>query len=402
MTDLQLIEKFDQLTEFTYIIGMEDEVYEKYLPKTLTRDSYDNYFIKIGESKTMFTCHLDVVGKEKKQVMKEYFLKEGRRFVKSVGETVLGGDDKAGVVILLNMIEHNIPGLYYFFMGEEVATLGSKKVTKNKPELFKDYIRCVAFDRKSYGSIINRQMGKICCSNAFANSLADEFRKTGMEFKIDPFAVWTDSALFMGLIPECTNLSVGYFNEHKHIEEQDLDYMVELANAATKIDWESLKVERTPAPYDTPEPVIVKKPTDLPLKELYDSFYKFDDLMYDATHLFASNCNFFKPEKEMTYFGVNDINNEKCFSAWAHMDGSFTVKRGKITITITNIKAIEKMNLNKLKKIMKFKKNVDIKEQLEINSQQQEIIQNENLITNYVQYLINKDKIKNYKNEKLF
>ena len=40
-------------------------------------------------------------------------------------KTILGADDKAGMVILLYMIEKKIPGLYYFFIGEEVGCIGS-------------------------------------------------------------------------------------------------------------------------------------------------------------------------------------------------------------------------------------------------------------------------------------
>jgi hypothetical protein len=33
--------------------------------------------------------------------------------------------DKAGVSVLIWMMKHNIPGLYYFFIGEEVGCIGS-------------------------------------------------------------------------------------------------------------------------------------------------------------------------------------------------------------------------------------------------------------------------------------
>jgi hypothetical protein len=40
------------------------------------------------------------------------------------GTTTLGADDKAGVSVLIWMMKHNIPGLYYF-IGEEVGCIGS-------------------------------------------------------------------------------------------------------------------------------------------------------------------------------------------------------------------------------------------------------------------------------------
>jgi hypothetical protein len=49
---------FVNLTKFTYTHGKEF-LLEKYLPKGFEKDRFDNYFYKIGDSETMFTCHLD-------------------------------------------------------------------------------------------------------------------------------------------------------------------------------------------------------------------------------------------------------------------------------------------------------------------------------------------------------
>jgi hypothetical protein len=355
MNKQELIEKFLELTEYTYFAGIESMLKLK-LPKNIRKDEFGNFYTKIGDSKTMFTCHLDVITDKKEKVNHIFFKKDNHQFVKTDETTILGGDDKAGVVILLNMIEHQIPGLYYFFIGEEVGTYGSNGISKIKPNYFKNYDRCIAFDRRGYGSIINRQMNKYCCSQDFVNALSQEFSKSHMEFKADPYAVWTDSALFMGLIPECTNISVGYFNEHKKTEEQDLDYMVELANAVLKINWESLPISRICSSHDTPEPKnIIRKTTDKPIKKLYEIFYKLDEFIYEITHMFTANGNFFKPEKEMIFFGVNDINNEHSFSMWVHMDGTLTFKKNNVTIQVENIEILKQINKNKLKKIFKFK-----------------------------------------------
>jgi hypothetical protein len=46
----------------------------------------------------------------------------------------------------------------------------------------------------------------------------------------------------IGIIPECTNLSVGYFNEHSTRESTNIKFLVSLAKTACKIDWETLPV----------------------------------------------------------------------------------------------------------------------------------------------------------------
>jgi hypothetical protein len=62
----------------------------------------------------------------------------------------------------------------------------------------------------------------------------------------DNTGVYTDSAEFTHVIPECTNISVGYYKEHTHMEHQDIDHLITLCLASVKVDWESLPVKRDP------------------------------------------------------------------------------------------------------------------------------------------------------------
>ena len=341
MTRNKIYNLWNKLTDFTYIYGMEDEVIDivnSYIDTPLKRDEYGNYYTTIGDSKTLFVSHLDVVAKQKLKVNKIKYSKNGNKFVKTDGFTILGADDKTGVVIMLNMIDNNIPGTYYFMIGEEVGTVGSGLLYKEKGELLSSFNRCVAFDRKGYGSIINRQMGENCCSNEFIDSLSDEFSKQGMEYKADSLGVWTDSALFMGIIPECTNLSVGYFNEHHYEEEQDIEYMLQLSDVATKINWEKLPVVREPKTFDTEEPIEVEKEENhLPMYKLHSVFNEIDDLIYEQTSLFCSNTNFFRPDKEMKFFLVKDVEGSKNFLLWLYWDGSIKIKKGSRMINFENI-----------------------------------------------------------------
>jgi hypothetical protein len=79
-----------------------------------------------------------------------------------------------------------------------------------------------------------------CCSNEFSNSLCEKLNKFGLKYRQDDTGIVTDSASFMGIIPECTNISVGYFNEHTFKERQNINFLEKLCKAASKIDWESL------------------------------------------------------------------------------------------------------------------------------------------------------------------
>ena len=184
----KIIEKFIELTDYTYIYGDEHEL-KKHLPENTQTDEGGNYFLEIGESDTMFCSHLDTAAWEKEKVQHDYFKNEkGDIFVGTTGETytytyknssgetvtrersnatLLGADDKAGVVIMLHMIEHKIPGLYYFFHGEESGAIGSKAILRLNPSKFTKYKKGVAFDRRAFVSISSNQMGKECCSQEF-------------------------------------------------------------------------------------------------------------------------------------------------------------------------------------------------------------------------------------------
>jgi hypothetical protein len=61
---------------------------------------------------------------------------------------------------------------------------------------------------------------------------------------LDPTGVFTDSANFIDLIPECTNISVGYFNEHTHQEMENMTFLEKLCKASVACDWAGMTVHR--------------------------------------------------------------------------------------------------------------------------------------------------------------
>ena len=147
---------------------------------------------------------------------------------------------------MLYMMANNIPGLYYFFLGEERGGIGSMKVANEFIDnpLLKGKKRMISFDRKNYYSIITSQLGEVCCSNEFAEELCEELNKNGLHMVPDDTGIFTDSANFMDYIPECTNISIGYFNEHTHKEIQNISYLEVLANCLINVNWEKLSTVR--------------------------------------------------------------------------------------------------------------------------------------------------------------
>jgi len=253
---------FLKLTERTYTDGTEDMVI-KLLPKfKFNRDKFGNYYIIVKKkdrsfSDTMFTCHLDTVYTDLYYGIYEVDIKHviDGDFIKTNEYTNLGADDKAGMVIMLNMINEKVPGLYYFFQGEETGRIGSSKLSA----IFNDLVtasklpkinRCIAFDRSGYEMVITHQKKLRCCSDEFANELAKQLNGYGFWYRLDTEGGRTDSYQFIDLVPECTNISVGYFYEHTVFEKQDIEFLELLSVVATKINWDNLPIVKKIIPLD--------------------------------------------------------------------------------------------------------------------------------------------------------
>lgn len=257
---------FLQLTSRTYPHGTEQELYPilDSLVDGLQKDEFGNLFIKLGDSDVMFTSHLDTATSANTKVN---HVIEGN-IIKTDGKSILGADDKAGVTIMLYMIKNNIPGLYYFFLGEEVGCVGSKKVANVQKENKIDGInKVISFDRRGTNSVITYQSSRRCASDNFGKTLAAQLNQADSSFKyeIDPTGILTDSVQFISIYPECTNISVGYQSEHTFSETQNIEHLEKLAKACLLVDWKSLPVERDPSK------------TEYKSYGGYGSYYGYDD-----------------------------------------------------------------------------------------------------------------------------
>ena len=243
-----------------------------------------NQIIVVGDSNTLFSCHMDIVGSvtkgnSDKNTIDTIFLMEqdkpditnsgiyygAKGFYSTVNPTLidtftgcsLGADDKVGVYILLKMIEANIPGTYVFHTGEECGGLGSKSLVENHAKLFKNIERAIAFDRAGYGDIINFQRNSRCCSKEFGEALAESlngYMPPKQQFKSEVHGSFTDTASYTKIIPECTNISAGYFNQHGSEEHFDYIWLQDyLLPAALAIDYERLPTNRDPNKAESPQ-----------------------------------------------------------------------------------------------------------------------------------------------------
>jgi hypothetical protein len=253
----------------------EREFISKYIDKVsgMRRDGYGNRFIKLGTSETAFLSHVDTV-----------HFKYGRHnvYIDNMAmaytrdNTVLGADDTTGVWLMLNMIYAGVPGLYIFHRNEEHGGLGSSYIAKTS--LLKDTKKAISLDRKGYSDVITHQGMTRTCSDKFAYALAKQLGG----YSPNDSGVFTDSANYVYLVPECTNLSVGFSGAHTSTEKQDLRFAEQLYHKLRSVRWKSLPVERCLEIEEKKEIYKTYKPTfyggnNMPHKEidLWNRYYDF-------------------------------------------------------------------------------------------------------------------------------
>jgi hypothetical protein len=163
------------------------------------------------------------------------------------GRTVLSADCKIGVAIMLKMIEARVPGWYVFHVGEEKGCIGATALAKKPNNWIIEPKISIEFDRHSYGSIITHQCMTRCCSEKFSEALAKQLIIPGYQpYQSDDGGLYTDNYEYESMIPEVTNISVGYFGHHTNRERQDITYANLLLKALLKVNWHKLPVVRDP------------------------------------------------------------------------------------------------------------------------------------------------------------
>lgn len=223
----------------------EEEFIAKYIDVVpgMNVDGYGNRWVMVGQSETLFSCHTDTVhfDRNTEHVPRQNIQTDAAmsRFFKEKGTGCLGADDGVGVFIMLEMIAAKVPGLYIFHREEETGGKGSSYIARS-PEwslLLSQMKRAVAFDRRGTNSVITYQGCERSCSDEFANALCIAL---GMGHVPDDGGLFTDTANYYEHIPECTNISAGYENEHSDAEYLDVPYVMRLAEACLTVDWEAL------------------------------------------------------------------------------------------------------------------------------------------------------------------
>ncbi len=225
-------------TEETFV----DDLFRRLAPYGAWQDDFGNIHTRLGDAPVLWSCHTDTVHKSHgKQGLS---LIDG--FYTSHSGECLGADDAAGIWLMCEMIRANVSGWYIFHRAEEIGGLGSKHISQSPPSGFKALQCAIAFDRKGYHSVITHQGGRTC-SDVFATSLSQSL---GMDYRPDDTGLFTDTANYTGLIGECTNLSVGYFDAHSAKESLDTRFLKRLLQKLIALDVTRLTYSREPGEQD--------------------------------------------------------------------------------------------------------------------------------------------------------
>lgn len=239
------LQKLLQMLTYKRPAGSKAEIsfIKRYVLPLGARAISGNYVIEIpGDPDTMFSCHTDTVHTQ--GGTQQVLLDSNLQIAYKQDKECLGADDTAGVWLMLEMIKARVPGTYLFHYGEEKGCIGSRALALSHPELLRKFKRAIAFDRRGTTNIITFQHGQRCCSDIFGSALG-EMLKHG--YKNDPTGLYTDTASYTKLIPECTNISVGY--EHQHCSDETLDcgHLLLLREIVMDVKWHQLPVDRDPA-----------------------------------------------------------------------------------------------------------------------------------------------------------
>lgn len=221
-------------------------IHEFVTPLGVSQDAAGNLIKRIGTAPIMYSCHTDTVHKQggRQHLAIDHGI---AKLACDSASSCLGADDTAGVWLMRELILAKRPGLYVFHRGEEIGGIGSQHIADNTPELLDGIEAAIALDRKGKNSVVTHQWGGRCASDAFAASIAGHI---GGAYAADNGGTFTDTANYIEIVPECTNLSVGYEHCHTPKETLDLPFLLTLREALLDLNINTLCIERDPAEID--------------------------------------------------------------------------------------------------------------------------------------------------------
>jgi hypothetical protein len=219
--------------------------------ETWTDESGNLFFEVKGGGQQLFTCHSDTVHaksmSDTPESHKQEVIYDANMMLAYKDDGLpLGADDGAGVWLCMQIIEAGLPCTVAVFRAEERGGVGSSASAEASPDFYRQFDSAVAFDRRGASDIITNQAAGRCASDTWAMALADQLNAHGLDYEPCDGGIFTDTANLTRLVPECSNISVGYENEHSGNETLDVTHLLALRDAVLNVDWSTLPIKRDP------------------------------------------------------------------------------------------------------------------------------------------------------------
>ena len=137
---------------------------------------------------------------------------------KTMRQTGIGGDDKVGIYVALEMPREHDNMKVFFARDEEVGCDGSQLAN---PLFFDDVTIALQCDRRGNSDFVTEVCGTKLSSSAFQKAVLPIISRYGYKFSK---GLMTDVMELkqMGILPSMANISCGYYNPHSADEYVDI------------------------------------------------------------------------------------------------------------------------------------------------------------------------------------
>jgi len=191
---------------FKEIIGMTEKEMVAYLLGTFNSATSDgeNYIYIKGDIPICLVAHMDTVRNENNPEFME-LLEDSETFSNKKG--ILGADDRAGIAMILDLLEDGYKPSVIFTNGEETGAVGAYQFAKDI-DVVSNVNLFIELDRAGTNHYVSY--------NHLPTEVQEYVESFGLEKKQGSFSdikVLTDAFL----IPS-VNLAIGYYNEHSSEE----------------------------------------------------------------------------------------------------------------------------------------------------------------------------------------
>lgn len=189
---------------------------EQYGATEVEFDRFDNLYVTKGKA-DVYPCvvsHTDTVH----DIYKGYEVieKRGNFFgfdtstMKQVG---VGGDDKVGIWVCLEMLKHFDNIKVVFFAQEEIGCIGSAQADK---DFFKDVGFAFECDRKGNSDFVQTSSGVKMFDDSFKSKITPVLKSYG--YSITEGGLTDVHEIAQDMDISCANMSCGYYNPHSSSE----------------------------------------------------------------------------------------------------------------------------------------------------------------------------------------